>query len=190
MSREELLAVFGVCARDENKAAGARDAAVLALLYGSGLRRAEVAGVGMDGISWKDCSVRVLGKGNKERTVFMPGGTVAAVRAWLEYRGNGAGPLVTQVYKAGHVRLSGITDQLVYHIVRKRHLEAGVEAFTPHDLRRSFISEMLDEGVDIATVARQVGHSNVQTTAKYDRRDQKAQQRGVLRLEVPFEPAR
>jgi site-specific recombinase XerD len=81
---------------------------------------------------------------------------------------------------------AGITDQLLYHIVRKRHLQAGAEPFSPHDLRRSFIGELLDDGVDISTVARQVGHSNVQTTARYDRRDEKTQQRGVLRLEVPF----
>jgi len=71
--------------------------------------------------------------------------------------------------------------------VQKRHLQAGVAPFTPHDLRRSFISELLDDGVDIATIARQVGHSNIQTTARYDRRDQTAQQRGVLRLDVPFD---
>jgi site-specific recombinase XerD len=45
---------------------------------------------------------------------------------------------------------------------------------------------LLDHGVDLATVARRVGHSNLQTTARYDRRDEDAQQRGVLRLEVPF----
>ena len=78
----------------------------------------------------------------------------------------------------------------MYVIVHKRHLEAGIEPFTPHDMRRSLISEMLDDGVDIATVARQVGHSTVQTTAQYDRRDEKTQQRGVLRLEVPFGVAR
>jgi len=186
VSREELQAVFRTCAKDDNQAVGARDAAILALLYGSGLRRAELAGLAIDDIAWKDGSVRVLGKGNKQRTVFMPAGTVAAVRAWLEFRGTAAGPLMTQVGKTGQVRPHGITDQLVYHIVRKRHLEAGVEPFTPHDLRRSFISSLLDDGVDIATVARQVGHSNVQTTARYDRRDQKTQQRGVLRLDVPF----
>ena len=186
VTREELLAVFGACAKDENLAAGARDAAILALLYGSGLRRAELATLSVGDIAWKDSSMRVMGKGNKQRTVFMPAGTVAAVKAWLDVRGSKPGSLMTQVFKAGRVRLSGITDQLVYHIVRKRHLEAGVEPFTPHDLRRSFISELLDDGVDLATVARQVGHSNVQTTARYDRRDQKTQQRGVLRLDVPF----
>ena len=85
----------------------------MALVYGSGLRRAELAALSIADISWKDSSVRVMGKGNKERTVFMPAGMVAAVKAWLEYRGNGAGPRVTQVVKNGEVRRAGITDQLV-----------------------------------------------------------------------------
>ena len=92
VTREELLAVFGACAKDENLAAGARDAAILALLYGSGLRRAELAALSVADISWKDSSVRVLGKGNKQRTVFMPAGTVAAVKAWLDVRGVEARP--------------------------------------------------------------------------------------------------
>lgn len=186
VTREELVAVFQACGNDENRAIGARDAALLALLYGSGLRRAEAAALVLGDINWADGSVRIVGKGNKERTIFLPGGTVAAVQAWLELRGREGGPLMTQVSKSGRVRMHGITDQLVYHIVRKRHLQAGVAPFTPHDLRRSFVSELLDDGVDLATVAKQVGHFNVQTTARYDRRDQAAQQRGVLRLDVPF----
>jgi integrase len=186
VAREELLALFRACKADENRAAGARDAAILALLYGSGLRRSEATALTIDDLDWSDCSGRLIGKGNKERQVFLPAGTVAALKAWLKLRGGEHGPLITQIGKNGRVRIHGITDQLVYHIVRKRHLQAEVDPFTPHDLRRSFISELLDEGVDLAMVARQVGHSNVQTTARYDRRDQSAQQRGVLRLDVPF----
>jgi hypothetical protein len=59
--------------------------------------------------------------------------------------------------------------------------------FTPHDLRRSHISDLLDEGVDLAVIARQVGHSNVQTTARYDRRGRRAQWIAEERLDVPFE---
>ncbi len=180
------MAVFQACGSDSNRAAGARDAAILAVLYGSGLRRSEAAALALDEINWNDSSVQVMGKGNKQRTVFLPAGTTAAIQAWLELRGRESGPLMTQIVKDGRVRMHGITDQLVYHIVRKRRRQAGVVPFTPHDLRRSFISELLDDGVDIATVAKQVGHSNVQTTARYDRRDQKTQQRAVLRLEVPF----
>jgi integrase len=63
---------------------------------------------------------------------------------------------------------------------------AGIAGFTPHDLRRSNISDLLDEGVDLAVIARQVGHSSVQTTARYDRRGARAQRQAAERLNVPF----
>jgi integrase len=129
VTRDELAAVFQACGRDENQAAGARDAAVLALLYGSGLRRAEVTGLAVDDIDWKVRSVGVLGKGNKQRTGLMPAGTVVAVKAWLEHRGPPNGPLITQIGQDGRVKpATEITDQLIYHIVRKRHLQAGGRA--------------------------------------------------------------
>ena len=67
-----------------------------------------------------------------------------------------------------------------------QRLEAGIAGFTPHDLRRSNISDLLDEGVDLAVIARQVGHSSVQTTARYDRRGRRAQRVAAERLKVPF----
>jgi site-specific recombinase XerD len=182
----ELASLFAACSRDANAALGARDAAILALLYGAGLRRAEAAGVAFESFDAAHGRLRVLGKGSKERDVYLVAGTLAAVLAWLERRGRIPGPLFNQVSKTGDIRSHGITAQLIYHIARQRHLEAGIKPFTPHDLRRSFIAELLDEGVDLATVARQVGHANVQTTARYDRRDDTAQQRGILRLDVPF----
>jgi len=187
VSTSEVAALFAACSKDANKPLGARDAAVLALLYGSGLRRAEAADALADNFDPQHGRLRIIGKGNKERDVYLPAGTLAAVLAWLEHRGAGAGFLFNRISKSGTViNDHGITAQLIYHVVRQRHLEAGIEPFTPHDLRRSFISKILDEGVDLATVARQVGHSNVQTTARYDRRDDHAQQRGVLKLDVPF----
>jgi len=119
--------------------------------------------------------------------VYLPAGTLSALLVWLEHRGTASGALFTRVNKAGVITAQGISAQLIYHVVRRRHLAAGIDPFTPHDLRRSFISELLDDGVDLSTVARQVGHSNVQTTARYDRRDDSAQKRGVLRLDVPFQ---
>jgi len=153
ITAEELQAVFESCADDENAAVGARDAAALALMYGTGIRRSEAASATVENLALKKGSLRVLGKGNKERTVFLPAGTVNAIAAWLTVRGRKQGPLLTRISKSGRVRDHGISDQLIYNIVRKRHLLAGVKPFTPHDLRRSFISELLDDGVDIATVA-------------------------------------
>lgn len=185
--RDELRALFEACQADENYAAGARDAALLALLYGTGLRRSEAAGLALEDVDLAAKKAKVLGKGNKTRTVYFPAGTAAALERWLALRGHEPGALFTAVSKAGKIKLRPISALLVYRVVQKRQLAAGVKAMTPHDLRRSFISDVLDEGIDLATVSRQVGHSSVQTTARYDRRGERSEQASAEILDVPFE---
>ena len=92
---ENLAKVFRCCALDPNRAAGARDAALLALLFGCGLRRFEAIGLLLDDIDMRPDGwlVTVVGKRNKERTVGVPIGTAAFVRDWLEVRGREPGPL-------------------------------------------------------------------------------------------------
>ena len=150
---DELRAVFMSCAEDKNRAAGARDAAILAVLYGVGLRRAETAGLELGDFDEELGTLRIHGKGDKERLVFLPKGTLRALTGWLELRGYDEGPLFCHVPKNGAVRLKYVSPQLIYRVVLKRHAETGVEMFTPHDLRRSYISDLLDEGVDLATVS-------------------------------------
>ena len=183
---DEIQRLFETCSADSNESIGVRDAAILAVLYGTGMRRAETASALLENFDETRGCLRVIGKGNKERDVFLPNGALAAVEAWLVRRGHEPGPLFTKVRKNGIVTTLPISAALVYRMLQRRHLVAGVEPFTPHDLRRSFISELLDKGVDITTVARQVGHSNGQTTARYDRRDSDAQRDVVMQLNVPF----
>ncbi len=95
--------------------------------------------------------------------------------------------MLTHVNKAGVVHLKWVSPQLIYRVVDKGLVGAGIERLTPHDMRRSFISDLLDEGVDLATVARQVGHANVQTTARYDRRKERVLKEAAERLDVPVE---
>ena len=82
---------------------------------------------------------------------------------------------------------TGITSQAVYNILEKRRKQAGVEPFTPHDLRRTFAGELLDAGADIATVQQLMGHASVQTTAGYDRRGAEAKRKAVAKLHVPYQ---
>jgi len=92
--------------------------------------------------------------------------------------------------KAGQTIFRGgaLTSQAIYNMLRKRAEEAGVKSFSPHDLRRSFISHLLDKGADIATISKMAGHANVQTTARYDRRPEEAKRKAAELLHVPYKP--
>jgi integrase len=71
-------------------------------------------------------------------------------------------------------------------LLRRRAQQARVPSFTPHDLRRSFISDLLESGADMVTVQKLAGHANVQTTARYDRRGEEVKRRAAELVHVPF----
>jgi site-specific recombinase XerD len=84
---------------------------------------------------------------------------------------------------------SRLTPQAVLVILERRAGAAGVAHFSPHDLRRTFISELLDTGADLATVRALAGHARVETTAGYDRRGEQAKRRAAEMLHFPYEAA-
>lgn len=186
----ELRALFEVCAEDAT-ISGRRDAALLALLYGAGLRRSEV--VALDLIDYDRAGMTVTvrrGKGAKSRTCFVGGGLRQALDAWLDARGDVPGPLLLPVGKGGRLRHQRLSGQAVLHIVVHRAAQAGIPRVSPHDFRRSFVTHLLDAGVDIATVQRLVAHSNLQTTARYDRRGEEAMRNATRLLEIPVGPGK
>lgn len=184
----ELRALFEVCAADVNAARGRRDAALLGILYGCGLRRSEAITLEVADVDVEKASTAVKkGKGNKQRLVFLPAGTVRAIAAWLQLRGTEPGALLTAVRKGGTIIMRGVTGQSVEKILRRRAREAKLKTLSPHDMRRSHISHLLDAGADISTVQRMAGHSSVTTTSRYDRRGDVAQRKAVGLLHVPVE---
>lgn len=79
-----------------------------------------------------------------------------------------------------------LSDQGVLRMVAKRAKEAGIKSFSPHDLRRSFISDLIDGGADLVVVQQFAGHASVTTTARYDRRPEAAKRRAVGLVHVPY----
>lgn len=170
LSRAEISRLIGVCEEDTT-AKGVRDAAMISILIGCGLRRAELVSLDYESILLRDQGLRIIGKGNKERMSFMPNSTWSRVEYWInEIRGDVEGPLFTRVRRFDDVTYDRLTDQAVYHILEERRKEAGLEEFSPHDIRRTFASTLLDGGQDIVTVKDAMGHSSIATTQKYDRR--------------------
>lgn len=185
LSMGEIGALFGAC-QDGSKA-GIRDAAIIAVGYGCGLRRAEIAAFELGDYDAVAGALRVRsGKGNKERVVYLPPGTAEWLNEWLTVRGEAAGPLFYSSRRGDHIEAKGLTDQAIYNILASRAAAAGVKKFTPHDLRRTFAGDLLDNGEDISTVQKMMGHSNANTTAGYDRRDAKSKKKAASKLHVPY----
>lgn len=182
----ELASLFRTCATEASVSA-LRDAALLALLYGAGLRRSEAVSVDLRDYDASTGEIRVRrGKGRNARIVYATNGGRRAIDAWIDSRGRRAGPLLCPVNKAGRIFVRRLTDQAVLYRVRVRAEAAGVSRFTPHDCRRSFISHLLEAGADLVAIQGLAGHADVSTTARYDRRGESAKRKAIELLHVPF----
>lgn len=183
VSTDELRALVLACRRT-GRARGARDLALLALLYGAGLRRAEACGLQLADL--RPDGLRVLGKGSIERVQPLPPGARLWLRRWLQVRGRWAGPLLCPLHPAGvgTVLQRPLRPETVYWLLGDLARTAGVAPFSPHDLRRSYASHLLGRGVELRVVQQLMGHRQVTTTQRYDRRQfgQLAQLAGRLPL--------
>ena len=181
----QLTALFQTCRTDPGMA-GLRDGALFAVLYGGGLRRAEAAALQRSDYEPATGELVVrYGKGNKARKVWLNEAAGSFLERWLRARGDHAGPLFGAISRWGHLGEAPLTPQGIFDVVRRRAAQAGVAALSPHDFRRTFVSDLLDAGADLATVQRMAGHASVGTTAKYDRRGDGAARRAAELLRVP-----
>lgn len=188
LKKSEIAALLSNCKQDQDLI-GVRDAALIAILSGSGLRRSEMVALNLGDFDPEDGSMLVRkGKGGKSRTVYLPLGAVSALDAWLKVRGDAPGALISPVRRGDHVEIRRLTDQAVMVILRKRATRAGVAACSPHDFRRTFVTNLLAAGVDVLTVSRLAGHADPATTQKYDLRPEVAKRQAVQQhLHVPYD---
>ncbi|MEI6478254.1 MAG: tyrosine-type recombinase/integrase [bacterium] len=175
LSAEDLERLLTI--PDTSTMGGLRDRALMELLFSTGLRVAELTGLDRRMLSTETGEMRVIGKGRKERIVFISDRAKEWMRAYLDrrsdtseaafvgYRGKGTSVDPSPQVEAQATRL---TPRSVDRLIQKHALEAGiVKNVTPHSLRHSFATDLLLNGADIRSVQTLLGHASITTTQVY-----------------------
>ncbi|HAG85056.1 MAG TPA: integrase [Cyanobacteria bacterium UBA12227] len=184
LNADEVATLWDDCIEDHSPL-GARDAALLAVLT-VGLRRSEVTHLDLSDFKPRSRSLTILqAKGKKERIVYLPEAAVQVIQDWVAVRGKEPGPLFYPLDKGQKIYQRRMSEQGILRALQRRGERAGVDGFTPHDFRRTFIGNLLDAGADIVTVSKLAGHASTNTTSKYDRRGEAAKKRAIDLLDIP-----
>jgi integrase len=168
LTREQARELLTVPDRATLK--GKRDAAILALLVGCALRRAELAALKMEDIQqregrWVIADLR--GKGGRIRTVAVPLWVKQSIDAWTAEAGHNAGPVLRPVNKSGRIAGEELSDWAVWSVVEQSAKAIGIERFGAHDLRRTCAKLCRKNGGDLEQIKFLLGHASIQTTERY-----------------------
>ena len=145
----------------------ARDAVIVELLYGSGLRVSECVGLDIQQLDLRKGEVRVLGKGSKERIVPLSAAAVDAVQEWLVVR-TLLQPAAEESALVLNARGGRLSARSAARLIKQRGLVAGVaKDVHPHALRHSFATHLLEGGADLRSIQEMLGHASLSTTQKY-----------------------
>ncbi|MGA9702167.1 site-specific integrase [Pseudomonas sp.] len=188
LRRTLIREMMEICAADP-RPQGLRDAAVIGILYGSGMRKSESVNLDLAQINFEERSLRVIGKGNKELIKYAPDWAFAKLQAWLAFRREQLKEgeqddsfLFNRIRRGSHITRERITKHAIYYIARQRGEQVGVKIM-PHDFRRSFITRVIEEH-DLSIAQKLAHHTNIQTTASYDVRDDNERRRAVDRFDL------
>ena len=175
LRRTLIRELMDVCAADP-RPQGLRDAAIIAILYGSGMRKSESVNLELSQINVAERSLQVMGKGNKELIKFAPAWAFEKLEAWLAFRRahlpEGVDDddfLFNRIRRGNHITRERITKHAIYYIAKQRGKQVGVNIM-PHDFRRSFITRVIEE-YDVSIAQKLAHHANIATTVSYDMRD-------------------
>jgi site-specific recombinase XerD len=185
LNEGELEKLFKACQADQT-VAGVRDAAVLGVLYGTGLRRSEAVRLDIQDFDSESGVLTIRGKGKQARAAYVVEEVRAVLDRWLRVRGISSRPMFLPVTKSGHFRPRRLTCEGIAHLLAKRAAAAKVEHFSSHDLRRSFVTHLLEAGADLAIVQKLAGHRQISTTAMYDKRGESAKLKATKLVRIPI----
>lgn len=175
LRRNLIRELMDVCAADP-RPQGLRDAAIIAILYGSGMRKSESVNMDLWQVDVEQRSLQVLGKGNKELIKFAPAWAFEKLEAWLAFRRANLPDgveddsfLFNRIRRGNHITRDRLTKHAIYYIAKQRGRQVGVDIM-PHDFRRSFITRVIEE-YDVSIAQKLAHHANIATTVSYDVRD-------------------
>lgn len=170
LSREEIKLLLAAAKQHGYETRQKRDRAILLTLCGAGLRAGEL--VALSAVDY-DAASRTLtvrqGKGRKKRVVVVSPVVGKALAAWIKVSAY-HDCLFCRIHRSGCVTGQPLTTAGLTGILRQLQETAQISPFTPHDLRRTFITRLLEQGADLNIVRQLAGHSDISTTALYDRR--------------------
>ncbi len=168
LTMEESAALFQVC--NDGTVKGIRDTAIFSMGIGLGLRRSEIASAKVADLDLPNKKLSLIGKGNKERFVYGPDSVWENLAKWMKVRGTHYGEnIFCRVDKLGKIFPQyPLQNVSVFMLMTRRAKEANIKVFSPHDLRRTYASRMLEAGADILVVKKALGHVSVNTTQLYD----------------------
>lgn len=165
LSSEEILKLLDIKLKDKFSY---RNRAMIELAYGSGLRVSELVNLKLNDVDLEECIVRTMGKGSKERIIPLGDYTLIALQEYLEiYRDS-----LIKKENCDYLFLNNhgkkMTRQGFFKIIKLLAKEQGIKTnFSPHTLRHSFATHLLDGGADLRSIQEMLGHSNLKTTQIY-----------------------
>lgn len=171
LSSNEVKLLFAAM-RQSQSPLRERDQGLLAVMLVTGMRRIEVCRADFEDLDLQTEQLTVRVKGGEVRT-FDIHNALPRLRPWLGIRGEHPGALFHPVRNSDIERRRRLSPEGLHYVLRRISRSANVRAFSPHDLRRTYLSKLIELGVDLLTVRDLAGHRSVKTTQLYDRRDSK-----------------
>jgi site-specific recombinase XerD len=160
-----------------------RELALVTALYSGGCRREEVCELKVTSYQNTNGELAIVGKGGKHRTTYIPEKWRRYFQPWVDHaRLLATSPeMFVRFDKKGRAGAK-LGKVGVNHVLKELRVKAGLKPFSPHDLRRSFATHLLDAGADLLMVQQLMGHASVETTRIYDRRGEKGKQAAIEKM--------
>lgn len=180
LSVEEIDAM--VAAIDMEKAEGQRNHAIIETMYGCGLRVSELCDLRIDNINFDEGVLMVIGKGNKQRLVPMSEVSIEQIKIWFEDRSQLKIKKGAESYVFLNRRGNRLTRMMIFYIVRQLAELAGIrKPISPHTLRHSFATHLLEGGANLRAIQQMLGHESISTTELYLHLDKSHLREEILR---------